>query len=222
MAINNSINNESSELTIDPGASGDSFVQFNINSTGEFRIGVDDDASDAFKISQGSALGTNDTFIMTADGERTMPLQSAFLAKRDSALSNVTGDGTNYTSIVYDGEIFDQNSDYDNTTGVFTAPATGKFYIFSGLNATGLTSSHTRLSFYNSTSNGQYYSCDINGANARNSSNEFSCSASFICDMDAADTAIVNLFVSGGTKVVSINGDAGSDKLSYFGGYLAC
>ena len=42
MATKNSLNNKSQELTIDPGASGDSFLQFNINTTGEFRIGVDD------------------------------------------------------------------------------------------------------------------------------------------------------------------------------------
>ncbi|MDC7243658.1 MAG: hypothetical protein PQJ44_06955 [Sphaerochaetaceae bacterium] len=82
--------------TIDPGASGDSFVQFDINTTGEFRVGVDDDG-DAFKISQGSALGTNDTFIMSAAGERTMALQPAFLAYLGTTDSNVTGDATVFT-----------------------------------------------------------------------------------------------------------------------------
>ena len=80
MATKNSIDNAVQDLTIDPGATGDSFIQFDINATGEFRIGVDDASGDAFVIAQGSALGTNDTFVMTAAGERTMPLQSAFLA----------------------------------------------------------------------------------------------------------------------------------------------
>ncbi len=40
MAQNNALNKKSQELTVDPGASGDSFVQFDINATGEFRIGV--------------------------------------------------------------------------------------------------------------------------------------------------------------------------------------
>jgi len=159
---------------------------------------------------------------MTAAGERTMPLNPAFLAKRDSALSNVTGDGTNYTDIVFDNEIFDQNGDYNNGTGIFTAPVTGRYYIFTGLTLTGLTSSHTRVVGYNITSNGQFYATDINGANARNSSDEYSYAVSFFCDMDAADTCDTNLLVSGGTKVVDIDGDAGTDRLSYFGGYLAC
>jgi len=85
MAKVNSIDNQSESLTIDPGASGDSFVQFDINATGEFRIGVDD-TDDSFRVSQGSALGTNDTFIMTDAGEKTTPLQPAFLAYVGSTL----------------------------------------------------------------------------------------------------------------------------------------
>ena len=67
-------------VIVDPGASGDSFIQFNINTTAEFRIGVDDDDGDSFKISQGSALGTNDTFVVTSSGEITIPLQPSFQA----------------------------------------------------------------------------------------------------------------------------------------------
>ena len=107
MAKINAINNKSGELTIDPGASGDSFVQFDINGTSEFRIGVDD-TDDSFRISQGSALGTNDTFVMTAAGEITMPLQSAFSAYNSSDDLNATGDGTSFTC-EFDTEIFDQD-----------------------------------------------------------------------------------------------------------------
>ena len=63
MAKINSINNKSSELTIDPGSSGDSFIQLDINSTSKFIIGVDDDDSDKFKISAGGALGTGDSLV---------------------------------------------------------------------------------------------------------------------------------------------------------------
>jgi len=127
MATQNSIYKKTQDLTVDPGASGDSFVQFDINGTGEFRVGVDD-TDDSFRISQGSALGTNDTFIMTAAGERTMPLQPAFLAVLSTTQNNVTGNNTKY-SYVCDTEVFDQNSDYNNTTGIFTAPVTGRYVI---------------------------------------------------------------------------------------------
>ena len=57
MAKNNAINNRLTDFTIDPGATGDSYVQFAINGTDEWRLGVDDDADDAYKLAQGSALG---------------------------------------------------------------------------------------------------------------------------------------------------------------------
>lgn len=218
----NAINNESEELTIDPGASGDSFVQFDINGTGEFRIGVDDDDSDKFKISQGSALGSNDTFIITAAGEITKPLQPAFLAKRDSTLSNVTGDGTNYPTVVFDNEIFDQNGDYDNSTGIFTAPITGRYLFTVGFYLTDFTSSHTRCVTYMSSSNGVYYTFDCNAANVKNVSNEIRICNSCVADMDASDTITAGLNVQNGTKVVDIFGDGTTTRFSYFGGYLIC
>ena len=215
MAKINTINNFTSELTIDPGASGDSFVQFDIASTGEFRIGIDDDDSDTFKISQGSALGTNDTFIMTADGERTMPLQPAFLAISAADQNDVTGDST-YATGVFGTEIFDQASNFDGVS-TFTAPLTGRYSLSAQIYASGLTASHTRGVFIFNTSNRLYYFIRLNIGAARDSSNSFACGATIIADMDALDTCTVQVFVSGGTLVVDIIATA-----STFGGFLIC
>ena len=138
MATKNSINNKTQDLTIAPGTSGDSFVQFDINATGEFRIGVDD-TDDSFRISQGSALGTNDTFIVTDAGEITEPLQPAFLATVTSQISNVTGDGTLYV-LVWDAEVFDQGSNFDGTS-TFTAPIAGRYLFEVCVGVGGITSS---------------------------------------------------------------------------------
>ena len=201
MAKQNSCINATGSLTVDPGASGDSFVQFDINGTGEFRIGVDDDASDAFKISQGSALGTNDTFVMTASGERTMPLHPAFLVRENSPVNNVTGDGTAYT-IVYDTEVFDQSGDMTTTT--FTAPVTGRYYLTyqSGLN--NVTSSHTDMVMTITTSNRTYtatqdpYAVRVTGAVTSFKNTDV------IADMDSGDTATSRITVSGSGKTVDI------------------
>ena len=215
MATNNSINNETQELTVDPGASGDSFVQFDINGTGEFRIGVDDDASDAFKISQGSALGTNDTFVMTASGERTMPLQPAFLVTVASTISNVTGDGTAYT-IVYDSEVYDQSGDMTTTT--FTAPVTGRYMLIFQGSVDGLTSSHTEGLWQLVTSN-RTYSAAIDPYFSRNaSSGRYTYRICIVADMDSSDTSTSVLTISGGTKVV----DVYQDVETYFSGALIC
>jgi len=218
MATQNSINKKSESLTLDPGASGDSFVQFDINGTSEFRIGVDDTASDAFKISQGSALGTNDVLVATAAGEITQPLQPAFLAVLASTISNVTGDGTLYT-IVWDTEVFDQNSDFDGTS-TFTAPVTGRYEISMAVTVGDLGAAHTDGYSLIYTSNRSYLPHQANYAAYRDSSNIVSLSFSILCDMDAADTANIEILISNGTKIVDIVSNGATDPYNWFSAVL--
>ena len=216
MARQNSINKKSDSLTLDPGASGDSFLQFDINTTGEFRVGVDD-TDDSFRISQGSALGTNDTFVMTDAGERTMPLQPAFFAKvSGSDLSDVTGDNTAY-SIIFDSERFDQGSDYATGTGIFTAPITGRYLFVSLVSMASITGSHTKGSVTMATSNGGYYLINGSPANMADYLGTLRISGATFSDMDAADTAFVSVRIFNGTKVVDI-----SKNDTIFSGCLIC
>jgi len=219
MAKKNSISNASQDITIDPGASGDSFLQFSINGTGEFRIGVDDNDSDKFKISQGSALGTNDTFIMTSSGERTMPLQPAFLAYLASSDSSVTGDGTTFTMGSGNAltEIFDQGGDF-NTNGTFTAPITGRYELIGAMRVNGLTSSHTKIEINIVTSNGTYGGLEANPASI-DYSGIILFTWSALVDMDSADTATLQVTVSNGTKVAGLQAFG---RACHFGGYLVC
>jgi len=204
MAKINSIDNKTSELTIDPGASGDSFVQFDINGTGEFRVGVDDDDSDKFKISSGAALGSNDCFTIDSSGHINRPLTSCFSAYTGLE-SNITGDGTAYTiDCSGGGERFDQNSDFDGTS-TFTAPTMGLYLLVAVVYISGLTGSHTSSSIITITSNRNYYGFGFDAGALMNSSNEMSLSACIIADMDASDTATWRLTVSGSTKVVDVD-----------------
>ena len=215
MATKNTLNNATGELTVDPGASGDSFVQFDINATGEFRIGVDDGSGDAFKISQGSALGTNDTFIMTAAGESTMPLQPAFGAIAVNQI-NVTGDATVYTVTFSSSEFFDQNNDFDGTS-TFTAPVTGKYQLSTDILFNDILSTHTESTLTISTSNRDYTSEFINPFAAETPGENISLTMSVLADMDSADTVVIKTTFSNGTKVVDILG-----ANAFFNGYLAC
>ena len=203
MAKINAINNKSGDLTIDPGASGDSFVQFDINGTGEFRIGVDD-TDDSFRISTGSALGTTDTFIVASAGERTMPLQPAVLADISSDASNVTGDGTTYT-VAFDQERFDQNNDFNTGTYTFTAPVTGRYFISASCESKELTSSHTTGLLECITSNRTYLFeyCNMWVNSFTGLTSPY---GSCLADMDASDTATIEITISGGTKVVDLYG----------------
>ena len=225
MAKINSINNKSGSLEIDPGASGDSYVQFSINGTGEFRIGVDDDDGDAFKISQGSALGSNDCFVMSAAGECNLPLTPAFNVKGtdNGQALNVTGDGTSYqlysvSSLLAD-EVFDQNSDFSIDT--FTAPITGKYILFCALQIIGITPDHY-AEFHVTTSNGTYQ-VKKNDLYFFSGGSSSIYSGKVFVDMDTSDTATINLIVSGGSKVIGIqSGTLSNGQPTFIQGKLIC
>ena len=218
----NSIDKKSGSITVDPGASEDSFVQFDINGTSKFKVGVDDDDSDAFKISHGSALGTTDTFIMSSEGEQTIPLQSAFSAYLSSTASNVTGDGTVYT-IICDTKSFDLNSDYNNTTGLFTAPVTGKYCIlmttFMTVEAAGGSTMRMQPiiggdNFYVPYAPARKEITNLYGPNTN-----LTMFLSIIRDLDAADTVVFAVRSFGGTK---INDIYGGSIYTVFSVYLIC
>jgi hypothetical protein len=223
MATNNAINNmsnplASSAITVDPGASGDSYVQFDINGTGEFRIGVDDNAADAFKISQGSALGSNDTFVMTANGECTLPLQPAFLGVVESTANNVTGDNTYYTISSYT-EVFDQSGDFNHTTGIFTAPISGIYYVGCAVVVTDLTASMTFGSLALLITGLASYVYLNPYAIQDGTGNRASLRRYEVIDVDAADTVQFRIGVGNDTKTADVFG-SGTGRHTYFFGNL--
>lgn len=217
MSIKNSLNNASGSLNIDPGTSGDSAIQLNINTTNKFKIGVDD-TDDSLRISQGAALGTNDVIVFTESGEITRPLQPAFLANVTTFYNNVTGDGTVYTGI-FSTEIFDNSNDFDGTS-TFTAPISGKYKFNAGFLISYLHSSHTSGYIEIVTSNRTYRSLRVSYTAFRIVSNGQANlgSLSVLCDMDASDTAIVRVCISNYTKTVNI----GYPNRGMFNGYLVC
>ena len=224
MAKNNAINNRSGQLTIDPGASGDSFVQYAINATDEWRVGCDD-TDDSYRISQGSALGTNDTFIATAAGEITRPLTPAFLGYVASQDANVTGDNTLYlvgTNVAYT-EIFDQGGDF-TTAGVFTAPVTGRYVLTGSVQILIPVAGGLYFTLVIVTSNRTFYGSNYPSRNnvvgLYGVSESLSPHIFCIADMDAADTASLRIAANTGAKTSDINAGSSSDLYTRFAGYL--
>lgn len=207
-------------------SAGDASVQLSTTTT-TWSVGVDNSVTtptaDTFVISQGAVVGTNNIMSAATSGEINYPLQPAFLASNANTIVDVTGDGTNYTA-VFGTEIFDQNSDYSSPN--FTAPVSGRYYLSAcvGLgNVTGAGYIIGHIAIV--TSNRNYVFARFLPSNYRNSFDfTLFISGSFLCDMDAGDTANVYVGVAGGTKTVTFLGSTGVTNPGppYFCGYLVC
>lgn len=217
MSKKNSINNSSETLTIDPGTSGDSATQFSINTTSKFKVGVDDDAADAFKISAGDTLGSSDCLIIQSTGQINKPLQPAFLVTVDSDITNVTGDNTVY-SVVFDNTEFDVGSNFSSTT--FTAPVAGKYYFSAGVQVGSVTASYTLIKLGIVTTSNSYQ-FDLLDPGSIQSSGYLGLTGSVIANMAASDTAYMTVRVGNSAKVIDITGNTTAGAVvNWFGGYL--
>ncbi len=151
-------------------------------------------------------------------GQINYPLQPAFLAYVNTTTNNVTGDGTVYT-LIPEVEVFDQSNSYDTTTGTFTAPITGRYQINAGVGVTQLGVANTSGKILIVTSNRTYQNFEVNYGTIAAGGADANAQISTLADMDSADTAIVQVAVSGGTKIVDIRL---VNTMNFISGFLAC
>jgi hypothetical protein len=199
-------------------SAGDAVFQASTTTT-VWSFGVDNSptspTADPFVISQGTALGTNNIMSVATSGEINYPLQPAFLTYLNADIGSVTGDGTLYT-VVFDTEVFDQNGDLSGAT--FTAPVTGKYSLYAGVKMEAIGAANTQAYISLSTSNREYRDPQLNATACKTGANDFGVTISSLCDMDAADTAVVLAVAVGGTKTVGVGGS--SVLITYFSGNL--
>jgi hypothetical protein len=151
---------------------------------------------------------------ITSAGQVTVPLQPVFDAYLGSGVTDVTGDGTVYT-VIFDTELTDIGSNYDNTTGIFTAPVTGKYFFTSSVQATGI-GAHTSAQILIVTTPKSFQGMLINPA--ASAGGQLNIIGSCVVSLTASDTVKITVTFSGSTKTVDIAGS--SSPTTYFSGYL--
>lgn len=222
--ITNSSNTASSaaklDISVGGGSASDAFTSYTVSGAQTWSEGIDNSDSDAFVVAASTALGTTNVARCSTAGEWNYPLQPAFLASNASDVTNVTGDGATYTC-VYGTEIFDQNNDFASNT--FTAPVTGRYQLSASIGQGNLSASFIISQIVIATSNRNYCFGRFSSASIRSTfDNTLFINGSFLCDMDAGDTAVVRMTTSGGTRTITYLGSTGATDASppYFSGIL--
>ena len=175
--------------------------------------------SDSRYLSLSRAMNGTSSAVMVVDGDNgaiTKPLQPAFLAtKNGTQQSNIPINAS--TTILFQTEVFDQNADFASNT--FTAPVAGRYKLAVNLCLLNLDQDTSYITINIKTSNRGYiqiYDPDIFDQDA----NYFSVAHSVLADMDANDTAFIEIFMpNDGATQMNIEGNA---QYSYFSGFLAC
>jgi hypothetical protein len=134
-----------------------------------------------------------------------LPSQPAFLAYLSTNANDVTGNNVRYY-VICDTETFDQNADYNNSTGIFTAPVTGRYYLHGSITTGEQTATNTDADMEVVTSNAtmsKYYS----PANMEGPASSGQCTIEMngFFDMDASDTFRMNVVFVQGTQTIDVH-----------------
>jgi len=168
-----------------------------------------------------SGSGASLTNLPAGNLTGTIPLPTtvtAFFGYLTSNTGDVSGDGTaiSFNSVTYPWtEIYDVGSNWSN--GLFTAPSTGKYLLYGTMAHMGLDSAHSNIDSRLVTSNVNIRVChedEVTSAGKGTRHSRFS----YIMQMEASDTAYLQLSVAGSTA--NTCGVAGGSLGMYFGGSL--
>jgi hypothetical protein len=149
-------------------------------------------------------------------GHVTMPSQSAFMVRSNQTQSNFTTGS--FVTVNFHSERFDQNSDFDNTNMVFTAPVTGRYQFNILITPLEMDSAANYFQVIFDASNVVLQAGLVDNDTVLNSDSAyFMFSGSSLIDMDAGDTCKIKVYQSGGTAQADLG-----DGSATFSGYLVC
>jgi len=202
----------------------DTYIHHGGGNGSNWRYGTYATDSSNFYMTNASVAGwpptaASTTGVITQDGHYTFPKTACFAAFTTNAQNNVTGDGNDYT-VIFDNEEFDQNGDYNSTSGIFTAPVDGNYLFVSNVAVFSITSSMTTGSSSIATSNGGSLGLYCSPAACDANNTTLGLGAHTIRQLDALDTAFVSvLFENGASNSADITTGGSA---THFSGMLVC
>lgn len=141
----------------------------------------------------------------------------SFFAYQSAPVNNVTGDSTAYT-VIFDTELYDTGSGYDNTTGIFTAPVTGTYEFNFGIYAFPIDISSNAVTTFLKV-NADSYQASLFAPTA-GVSTQMCNSGSITVNLAAGDTAAAVINIQSGTLSSGVYGTNVSPFVTWFTGAL--
>jgi len=136
---------------------------------------------------------------------------TSFLAQKTSNQNGATGTGS-FATYKYDSSLYDNQGEYNPSTGIFTAKTPGKRSFSCTLFMSGLGASNTNCgaAFVRNGSEYHHFSV-LNGANSRADTGGLGLSGSISLFLNTGDTVQVQAY-SGGSSL-SVNFDSGANSM---------
>jgi len=160
----------------------------------------------------GTALFNNSTTTISSGGILTMTAQPAMFAVRSTGGSNITGDGTISSAIAFDSVGFDQGSNYNSSTGVFTAPSAGIYSVDATVEfvSLGTATQYTIYIYLNGSPATAYTKSGVV------TSGTSSTSVKNLLKLAVNDTLDVRIQATGTSKTVGFGGTSGGIQYTWF------
>lgn len=175
----------------------------------------------------GGSRGVQTSAVNISDnGEMTNTSQPAFLAYLDVQTGNVTGNNTAFllgdtdvaTALT---EVYDQGSNLNPggaSGAIFTAPVTGKYLM--NFQVTTQFSDSTAILLDLITSNNTFRFQMMSPSAVEDVGENASFGGQIVADMDATDTAYIQVNATGGTLITQVRGRAGVTLRTFWSGTL--